>query len=142
MITIYCDGSFDATKNIGTWGFLLIDKNKTYEYSGICSNATDSNDCELRAIVKALGIVKSFNAKRVLIYTDSISVALLFEKIKINKRMLQKVENCNLWNIIIGYYWKRAYFDIRWISRQENIAHKLAYEKLKEIRVFSEGEIL
>ena len=135
-IIIYCDGSYDSNKHIGTWGCKMFYKNKIYDYNGICANVTDIHECELKAIVKALGKAKSFNVKTVNIYTDRLILSSMFALFKHNnKKVPSSVRYRNLWFVIFDYFKIIPNINISWIKRNNNLSHNLAFTKLQESRL-------
>jgi Ribonuclease HI len=128
-ITIYCDGSYSSQNKTGGWGAVISFRNRSYYHHGCCNNLThDIHECELRAIVKAIGKIKAVKKRRVTIYTDRITLVDDFRRYMNYKRSrkLKRRIICNeLWNIIEGYT-RQFPITIVWVSRKNNIAHKYA----------------
>jgi len=134
QVALYCDGSYDYVKHIGTWGCKILYRGKEYDYSGVCSSAIDSHECELRAIVKGLGKVKSFKPDSVVIYTDCKTLSESFDLYSHSSKVPVCAKQYSLWFIILKYFRQIPNVSMNWINRGNNVSHNLAYVALVSAR--------
>lgn len=70
-VIIYVDGGFRRTKNLGAWGYLIINvKNKKAVEAAKVVSDTTNNRMELTAVIEALRVLKT-PGKRILLISDS-----------------------------------------------------------------------
>lgn len=71
LYRIYTDGGYRATDAVGAWSYMIFDDNGLLDQgSGTVRDATN-NICEYMALINGLTSVRYFDAKRVLVISDS-----------------------------------------------------------------------
>jgi len=139
MIQIYCDASTDLNTRLCAWGYIIKYKNKEYAYSNHrILNTVSSNHGELLAVVKALGNIKGFKSKSVVVYTDFqpiIDICKKYNSPKSIRHIIKKIcnDDKSLYCCLFKYF-SLYKLKIEKIPRKENPAHAVAYRKLQKAR--------
>jgi len=145
---IFTDASFDNATKVGTYGIVIMQKNKILKtISKKCSiQLQNSLECEVYAIFQAINLIQGFllkkkTAQKFCLRTDCSCARDFFvekdKKIKIFKK------NLSLLNIIRQAYERikkalsknECSFIIKWIPRESNkVAHKQSYSAFKKLK--------
>lgn len=132
MTTIYCDASCDIKQGLYAWACIVISqKGKTIVYTGqINPHTTDY--CELLAVIKALGKVKSYRGQ-ILLYTDLKSIV---DDLKNpNKKRRKTLRKYGEWTTFCNYFKRyKNKLSVQYIPRNQNFAHIYAKAALNRLR--------
>lgn len=139
----YLDGSYNITKNIGGWAYVLLDEqdNILDKNSGALTQATN-NICELYALYSLIGDLpeKSY----VEVYSDSQYLVNMFtawkEKFLDNPYKYKNYELIKaILNIIeekeltVNFYWVKGHSDNKYNNLANDLANKARIEKEKAL---------
>lgn len=131
MTTIYCDASCDAKLGLSAWACTVTsEKGKTTVFTGQYPKR-GSAYCELMAVIKALGKVKTYQGK-IKAYTDLKSIA---DAVAAPKKQGKKKSICGEWNLLWAYlkrYQQRL--TVVYIPHKKNLAHVHAKAALNRLR--------
>lgn len=74
MITIYCDGAYSSSRDMGGWAFVVLeDREKIYSNFYPVPNTTN-NRMEVQAAIEACEWCKEHNITEFTLYSDSMYV--------------------------------------------------------------------
>lgn len=128
---IYCDTSCCSINNLCAWGCVIeYTSGKRLSYSGCYQNCCKPNIGELRAIIKAIGKVKSDRKARIKIFCDSKQ---LVEKISSMKK-LKDAKKCGCEWVSLFNYKNSLHIEVEYINRNINPAHFIAKKELEKSR--------
>lgn len=125
-IRIYSDGACEGNgkeKNIGSFGFVIVDAkdNILYEHAEIEKNTTN-NRMELRAIIKAMDILKIMDYQTCTIYSDSKYCVEGINNWMYSweNRGWKEVKNSDLWKTLFFQIKSSKRVTVKWIKGHQN----------------------
>lgn len=74
MISIYCDGAYSSSRDMGGWAFVALNGEEKIKSAFFPVPNTTNNRMEIQAVIEACEWCKAYNILEFTVYSDSMYV--------------------------------------------------------------------